>query len=445
MTRPVLFDDVRRCLRELLKASGTDLADLERLIAVRDLYGRVRFVIDRRPDDNRLGALRHFAERAKESLGPRAHPAGQAFLYGDELPEDVREDLRAAVEIAEGPPRLLLLDRQVTGQGWTTVADEPEPGEPRRLAFYSLKGGVGRSTAVATTAWHLAKRGDSVLVVDLDLDAPGVSASLLPESQAPEHGIVDWFVEDAVGQGNAVVPAMLARAPLAHDLPGEVWVAPSYGADPGEYLAKLGRCYVDLPRDGGGREPWEERLVRLVRALEESQRPNVVLLDVRAGLSDLASVPVTDLGADVLLFALDTDPTWTGYRLLFEHWGRTPAVRSLRERLQLVAALVPETDRQRYLNSLRHRAWELFRDHLYDEVPPGEEPTDDEDDEWFSFDLSEDGAPHAPIPIFWNRGLAALAHLYGSGDLEPSLVDAAFGPFLDAVGQIVDTDEELAG
>ena len=440
MTKPVLFDDVPSRLRELLKSSGADLADLERLVAVRDLFGRVRFVVDHRPDDARLDTLRRFAEQAEESLGPRAHPAAQAFLYGDELPEDVREDLCAAVQIAEGPPRLLLLDRQVTGLGWRTVADEPARGEPRRLAFYSLKGGVGRSTAVAITAWHLARRRRRVLVIDLDLDAPGVSASLLSQDQTPEHGIVDWFVEDAVRQGDAVVPRMLSRAPLAHDLPGEVWVAPSYGATPGEYLAKLGRCYVDLPKDGGGLEPWEERLVRLVRALEASERPDVVLLDARAGLSDLASVPVTDLGADVLLFALNTEPTWSGYRLLFEHWGRAPVVRRLRERLHLVAALVPETDRQRYLESLRDHAWKLFLDHLYDQVPPGVEPTDDE---WFSFDLTEDGAPHLPIPIFWNRGLATLAHLYGSGDLEPSLVEAAFGPFLDAVGQIVDTDEEL--
>jgi len=42
------------------------------------------------------------------------------------------------------------------------------------VTFYSYKGGVGRSMAVANTALLLAQRGLRVLVVDWDLEAPGI-------------------------------------------------------------------------------------------------------------------------------------------------------------------------------------------------------------------------------------------------------------------------------
>src|SRR5215472_16132980 len=42
------------------------------------------------------------------------------------------------------------------------------------VTFYSYKGGVGRSMALANIAILLAQRGLKVLVVDFDLEAPGL-------------------------------------------------------------------------------------------------------------------------------------------------------------------------------------------------------------------------------------------------------------------------------
>ncbi len=43
------------------------------------------------------------------------------------------------------------------------------------VTFYSWKGGVGRTMALANTAVQLARKGNRVLVVDWDLEAPGLS------------------------------------------------------------------------------------------------------------------------------------------------------------------------------------------------------------------------------------------------------------------------------
>lgn len=50
----------------------------------------------------------------------------------------------------------------------------------RIITFYSYKGGTGRTMALANTAWILASSGQRVLVVDWDLDAPGLDRFLHP-------------------------------------------------------------------------------------------------------------------------------------------------------------------------------------------------------------------------------------------------------------------------
>lgn len=433
--REVTFDDIPEKLRLLVSKLRGGLAEVGTLYAIRDLWGRVRFVVPERPEPGSVLArtLERLAETAAEGLGPHAHPPAQAILYTAELATDTDPSNLPGLELDLGPPTLRLIDRQITGLSWATVDEGALPAArgPRRVALFSIKGGVGRSTAGAIAAWHLARQGQSVLVLDLDLEAPGLSSSLLPSASQPEFGIVDWFVEDAVGQGDLVLDGMVATSPLATDLPGHVWVVPSHGVKPGDYIAKLGRCYLELPRDGCS-EPWEHRMVRLLRGLEEARCPDVVLLDTRSGLHDLASVAVTDLGADVLLFAVGSGQTWSSYRLLFDHWRRAGTITALRERLQIIAALVPETGRPAYLSAFRQDAWDLFLEHVYDAL-------DENEIDGFSFDLDDQGAPHQPVPVYWHRGFAALSGFEG---LDAQLVDAAYGRFLERLEQLLSAREE---
>src|SRR5262249_32270779 len=47
------------------------------------------------------------------------------------------------------------------------------------ISFYSYKGGVGRSMAMANLAVLFARAGFRVLVVDFDLEAPGLESYLV--------------------------------------------------------------------------------------------------------------------------------------------------------------------------------------------------------------------------------------------------------------------------
>lgn len=59
------------------------------------------------------------------------------------------------------------------------------------VSFYSYKGGVGRTVALLNSAWHLAKRGSRVALLDLDLEAPGLHKAALWRAD-PEMRPLEW-------------------------------------------------------------------------------------------------------------------------------------------------------------------------------------------------------------------------------------------------------------
>ncbi len=431
MKSPPTFDTILSEVCEALQQSQSNLQGIGKLTVVRDLWGRVRLVAPTRPESAPLAqALEGLARNLQDRLGRHAYPPEQTFLYVDELAESADLETGCGIDLAVEGLDARLIDRQLTGTSWAEVtAPANLPQHPARLTFYSIKGGVGRSTAAAVAAWRLAQEGRNVLVFDLDLEAPGLSSALLPQGILPRFGIVDWFVEDLVGQADEILEDMAVRSPVATDLPGDVWLVPSHGGAGGEYIAKLGRCYLDLPPSTGRTDDgsWPLRLLRLLEALEARYRPDVVLLDSRSGLHDVASAVVTDVDAQVLLFAVGSDQTWRGYRLLFEHWQRHDAARTIRERLKVVASMVPETGRAEYLSAFREASWDLFREHLYDEVGEG-------DLDSFSYDLADAAGPHAPLLTHWSRGFASLSNLVS---LDPQLVEATYGSFLDSLQELL--------
>ena len=381
------------------------------IYVIRDVYGKVRLAVAESMEEDKVvhGWLKDQANELQRRLGVRAFPPEEAILFlDDELLQELHRDSR------ELHPGVHFVDRLVSGAGWWSV-DGTAPETPI-YTLYSVKGGVGRSTTAAVLAWHLARRGDHVLVVDLDLESPGISSAMLAPSLQPDYGVVDWFAEDLVGQGDQVVDRMIARPSWHQDLRGDVSIVPAHGFEPREYLAKLGRVYLDTdPR-------WTRRLREMLNRVQEVVKPSVVLLESRSGLHDIAAATVTDLQAHVLLFATDSPTNWQDYGILFRHWKELGLATSIRERLSIVSSLTPDIETENYVKHFRERAWALFQDHLYDNVESSEAPYG------FAFEVLEDRAPHDPLPIYWTRGFAARASLR---DLEDSTVEQAYGRFLE--------------
>ncbi len=414
----VSFDHVRNHLIEALRV--VDLPeDRPKIYVVRDMFGKITLSVseDFESNDRLREALDRLACTIHNRIGAHGRPVGQTVLWVH--PNLLRTLDNTKQEIAIG---VFLADRVLVGGSWWTVGEQ-ESKHPIRYTLYSVKGGVGRSTTAAVLAWYLAKRGEDVLAVDLDLESPGLASALLEEKVQPEFGVTDWFVEELVGQGHHFIDKIVGSPVWTRDLEGTVWVVPAHGRDPGDYLAKLGRVYMDTAAD-----PWIPRLRKLLDTLENTLKPTVVILESRSGLHDIAAAAVTDIGAEVMLFAVDSPATWTGYGILFEHWNTLGLASDIRERLSIVSALTPELDTERYLERFRENAWDLFTEYLYDTLSAGTAvPTDA-----VSYALGEDAAPHTPLVIRWNRG---LTHGTAVRRSKEAAVAQAYQPFLQRFGQ----------
>src|SRR5882757_8738219 len=64
----------------------------------------------------------------------------------------------------------------------------------RIVTFYSYKGGTGRSMALANFAWLTAASGKRVLVIDWDLEAPGLHRYFRPFLVDPDLSETDGLI-----------------------------------------------------------------------------------------------------------------------------------------------------------------------------------------------------------------------------------------------------------
>lgn len=400
-------------------------------ILIRDLFGKVRLFLQ----SNQTDQHKILAKELSTLLGNFSYTPDTIFLY----PQDIFDSR----SIIESPDKILihgtdrpihLLDRQITGQDWLRQPIKEQP-HPPRVTLFGIKGGVGRSTALAIWSWYLAKQGKKVLVIDLDLESPGIGQILLPQQRLADFGVVDWLVEEAVGQADEwLLRDMVATSPLSETTEGTIRVVSAAGSKEQDYIAKLSRVYMDINRDGKVVD-FAHRLSELLQALEAQEKPDIVLLDSRAGIHDIAAIAITRLTDMAFLFAVNTPQTWQAYRHLFRHWQKWNVnLTAFRENLKIVAGMVPELGRDDYISRCREAAYTLFSETIYEEAGP-------EDLETFNYPLTDDTSPHFPLEIFWNitfQEFNPQSEEYFKSN-EPQL-QACYGNFLQMATKLVLAD-----
>jgi hypothetical protein len=392
---------------------------------VRDVTGQLSAVLPHGALNSH--ALSEAAAALHKKLEAYSPGLGQVLLQESDLLD--KDDVLSSSDRVRLPDagNAWLVDRLLTNQDWLRRPLLDEPPVPLGVGF-SLKGGVGRSTAIAVLAWHLARGGKRVLVVDLDLEAPGIGNLLL--EQLPDYGLIDWLVEALVGQ-SASFPLRdcLARSSLADDSPGIIQVIPAFGDRTTEYVAKVGR--IQMP--GMGEDLREQgvavRLATLLKAFSQlDEPPEAVLLDSRAGLHDIGAAAVTQLAGEVFLFGRDEPQSWQAYRRLFEHLARSRAVEfgmpdsDLRWRLKMVAAMLDKPEGA--LASWTESSYELWG-ALYDDESRGAESSSA-----LTFARDDTASPHYPLPVYFDGALRGLSLAERSERPSWAAVEAAFGQFL---------------
>lgn len=319
-----------------------------------------------------------------------------------------------------------LVERRLVGQDWLRPPQNPVPGLPPAVVFASHKGGVGRSTALAVTAAALSNDNLNVLVVDLDLEAPGLGTMLL--SELPAFGALDYFVETSLG---VVDDSFIQKLTSASSLTdgGLIHVVPAVGKQsenhPQNVLGKIARAYVERVDDHGETISFLDRTRDLVTRLCSLNRYDAILIDSRAGLNEATAAAIFGLGADILLFGVDTPQTFSGYRFFLAHLQRFRPAESgdndWRYRLRMVHARAQASPTS--ATKFREQAFEMFSDTIYDEEAGIEEAA-------FNFDYDDQTAPHYAWPIADDSNFTEFNPLVRGDQLTKYLYDRTFGPFV---------------
>ncbi len=434
----VRFNQALEVARDLLaKSELVRTKGAKNFVLLRDLYGRLRLLCPEIANTEQEPLKAAWTEALGSSTDfERPLLSDSDFFSSEQIRTNPQlQYLVLNEECGEIP----FIDRGVVGEDWlrgafTENASDNAGTHPKRIVFYGLKGGVGRTTALCLTARHFAKQGLRVLVLDMDLESPGLSSLLLPPNALPEFGIVDWFMEDGLNQASGLLPDIVSTSPLAGSWSGNILVAPAFGRSETGYIPKLSRVYADLARrENKSPESFPERFYRMLRDLEVAEKPDVVLLDSRAGMHDIAATLLVRLPEALrLLFASHSPQTWAGYQRMFEHWSTFPRhLASFRDGLQLVDAMMPETGRQEHREAFSAAAYSLFNETLYEDVPSGEATG-----EAFNFQENDSDAPHFAPSILWDRKFMEFDPNDTSSSFhEEDLIRLCYGSFLSGIDE----------
>jgi Mrp family chromosome partitioning ATPase len=296
---------------------------------LRDASGRLAFIVGE--DDFPADVRRAVAKKAENLLNPYAELNGFSVATPEELFDDRLKSLEDEFQIFTGitpsfPGEIRVLDRRVVGGDWLESL-KPMAISPPRLAFASIKGGVGRSTALCVLAAYLSANGKRVLAVDMDLEAPGLGNMLLPGDTLPEYGLLDYLTESQLSPLNDQFFADLVATSWIGGGVGRVDVIPALGRKsllhPQNVLGKIARAYLSNSSDGLG-VTFNDRVNELLSRIAGPFQYDAILIDARAGLHETTASAIIGLGASVLLFGIDQPQTYSGYELLLSHLGTLP-------------------------------------------------------------------------------------------------------------------------
>lgn len=163
--------------------------------------------------------------------------------------------------------------------------------------FYSYKGGVGRTSALVNTALLRAISGDRVVVLDFDLEAPGVSSYVKELAIKNKKnidldsrpGILDYLYE---ATENNQIPKIrnnaISGADLGLKMDGEIWFIGAGNTTDKEYSKKLGLLnWVEIFEKKQG-ALLLENLKRQI--IGEFNHPDYVFVDSRTGITEIGGV-----------------------------------------------------------------------------------------------------------------------------------------------------------
>lgn len=216
------------------------------------------------------------------------------------------------------------------------------------ITFYSYKGGVGRTLACANFGLYLAKTGQKVVLADMDFEAPGLD-SKFPNVELSEAsgGLLDQFVSF---QNGLEIPDLEAvEITLPEDVArsgGRLKLMPAGNYLSSDYYEKLSGLHWETLL---AQETGLAFCIDLVKRIEETFAPDVLVIDSRTGLTEIGGLCTQVFPDTVILLTCTSKESLRGTRRIYERISNSRIVKNrlggrTEVEVRVVIARIPRPD-----------------------------------------------------------------------------------------------------
>jgi MinD-like ATPase involved in chromosome partitioning or flagellar assembly len=214
--------------------------------------------------------------------------------------------------------------------------------------FYSFKGGVGRTLTLVNTAVELTRRGYSVIIWDMDIEAPGIQHIPFFDKLAGKikGGFVDIAVEFIQDDFKDINHEKLDEFLITHPDNTNLCLLPAGNLDNArDYSQKLSDIHWDKLFGVGKKWNFGFHLFELIRRDILNHHPDFVLIDSPTGYTDIGGVCCFKLPDVVFMVFNYSSRHLKGLRDIYNAFTNTDWLREIREdnhlKTYMIASAVP--------------------------------------------------------------------------------------------------------
>jgi MinD-like ATPase involved in chromosome partitioning or flagellar assembly len=405
----VTFDTAITVAKQTIK-NWSEYAGLSEVTIIRDVFGKLSFWFSGTGNLDQSGLKAALHQQLGSYDAQRIFWAGRAC---NDLTKELLQEVktRRHPDGSDGGCAWYLLERTIAKKAWLSYNGQVAPiwpyedavsgRQPKIVTFYSFKGGMGRTTALAATALLLAQHGRHVLAIDTDIEAPGLATLFFDENKI-QRGTVDFYLElSASGRGTIDMAPYLKQVDdpkLTEGMTGSIYIIPAGNVDE-HYVQKLGRIdYQDIVETGMSNH-LSCLIENAVNFIHNGGYPlEYILLDARAGFHDMGGVVTAHLPHGAVLFGKNNTQSWNGLRQVIQALAYTqrdplPAA--------IVASMSGNSEGQR--QAFKSQAYTLCCENYYlafEDDFPG---------------IDAEDVAHTPIYIPYASELSEDVRLYSNG------------------------------
>jgi len=240
----------------------------------------------------------------------------------------------------------------------------------KTITFYSYKGGVGRSLALANIANRLSEF-KKVCLMDFDLEAPGLPYKFpISFKNVIDKGLVDYVYEFSC---KGILPDNISDFSFSFDIgknKSSLHLIPAGNIESSDYWKKLSSIdwYELLYESKNGLSFF----IDLKEKIKKEIKPDFLLIDSRTGISEMSGISISLLADEIVIIAANNKENIEGARkVMLAINNQETGFVTHPSKITLVLSRIPFTNspkdrakEQHYMEKMKKDFNDLYKDEI---------------------------------------------------------------------------------